>query len=178
MGRHPGKENATEPQGRFHGPAGGDRAQGVEPVGSVYDPRMAAPRLRASDASGRVLDDPTDTEVHDLFADLNARWMFAIVERLDREPAGQFYFQVHLDYAGGQNPDADEEVDVDYDVEFREGGPDEHYRARITGLYGFAGLDLVHRAYRAWRTEDPGLRDLLSWRSLKFESRADTAQGS
>lgn len=127
---------------------------------------MTATRLRAFDASGRTLDDPTDTEVHDLFADLNARWMFAVVERLDREPAGQFYFQIHLDYVGDQNPDADEEVDVEYDVEYRDGGQDRHYCARIAGPYGFAQMDLVHQAYRAWRAEDPGLRDLLSWTPL------------
>lgn len=57
----------------------------------------------------------------------------AIVERLDREPTGEFYFQIHLDYVGDQDPDADEEVDVDYDIEFRDGGP--HYAARMTGLY-------------------------------------------
>ncbi|WP_329412230.1 beta-ketoacyl synthase N-terminal-like domain-containing protein [Nocardia vinacea] len=68
---------------------------------------MTEPVLRAIDASGRQLDDPTDTEVHDLFADLNAGCPFVIVKRLD-EPARQFYFQVHLDYVGDQNPDADE----------------------------------------------------------------------
>ncbi|WP_433726545.1 hypothetical protein ACQP0C_33475 [Nocardia sp. CA-129566] len=131
---------------------------------------MTAPKLRAIDASGRTLDDPTDAEVHDLFASLNARWMFAIVERLDREPTNQFYFQIHLDYVGDQNPDADEEVDVDYDVEFRDGGPDEHYRARITGMYGFTGMDLLHKVFRAWRAEDPELRDLLQWEPLHLDS--------
>ncbi|WP_327096165.1 hypothetical protein OIE68_40535 [Nocardia vinacea] len=130
---------------------------------------MSAPILRAFDASGRTLADPTDTEVHDLFADLNARWPFAIVERLDREPSEQFYFQIHLDYVGDQDPDLDEEVDVDYDVEFRDGGPDKHYRARIAGLYGFAGMDLVHKVYCAWRAEDPGLADLLSWELLELD---------
>ena len=131
---------------------------------------MAAPTLRAFDASGRTLDDPSDTNVHDLFADLNARCSFAIVERLDREPTDQFYLQIHLDYVGDQDPDVDQEVDIDYDVEFRNGGPDRHYRARITGLYGFAGLDLVHKVYRAWRTEDPELARLLQWELLQFDS--------
>jgi len=131
---------------------------------------VAAPTLRAFDASGRTLDDPSDTNVHDLFADLNARCSFAIVERLDREPTDQFYFQIHLDYVGDQDPDVDEEVDIDYDVEFRNGGPDRHYRARITGLYGFAGLDLVHKVYRAWRTDDPELARLLQWELLQFDS--------
>ncbi|MFX0578154.1 hypothetical protein [Nocardia nepalensis] len=131
---------------------------------------MSAPKLRAFDASGRTLTDPTDSEVHDLFASLNARWMFAIVERLDREPTDQFYFQIHLDYVGDQNPDVDEEIDVDYDVEFRDGGPDKHYRARITGLYGFAGMDLVHKVYLAWRAGDPELWDLLSWKLLESDS--------
>ena len=127
---------------------------------------MTAAILRAFDASGRTLDDPTDTEVHDLFADLNARWPFAVVERLDRAPEGHHYFQIHLDYVGDQDPDADEEVDVDYDVEYRDGGPGRHYRARITGLYGFAGMELVNTVYRAWRADDPGLRGLLSWEPL------------
>ncbi|WP_062992000.1 hypothetical protein [Nocardia anaemiae] len=130
---------------------------------------MSAPILRAFDASGRTLADPTDTEVHDLFADLNARWPFAIVERLDREPSEQFYFQIHLDYVGDQDPDLDEEVDVDYDVEFRDGGPDKHYRARITGLNGFVGMDLVNKVYRAWRSEDPGLANLLPWELMELD---------
>ncbi|MEC3954299.1 hypothetical protein VMT65_14765 [Nocardia sp. CDC153] len=123
---------------------------------------MAATTLRASDASGRTLDDPTDTEVHDLFADLNARWPFAIVERLDREPSGEFFFQIHLDYVG----DHDEAIDVDYDVEFRDGGPDRHFRARISGAHGFAGMDLVHTVYRAWQSDDPRLPELLPWQPL------------
>lgn len=131
--------------------------------------RVSAPKLRASDASGQTLDDPTDTQVHDLFAGLNARWPFAIVERLDREPAGQFYFQMHLDYVGDQDPDADEEVDADWEVEFRDGGADRHYCARATGDYVSGGMDLaylVYTVYRAWRTEDPKLKDLLSWELL------------
>lgn len=85
----------------------------------------------------------------------------------------QFYFQIHLDYVGDQDPNADEEVDVDYDVEFRDGGPDKHHHARITGGYSAAGMDLaylVYTAYRAWRAEDPQLEDLLSWERLKFDS--------
>ncbi|MFF3227021.1 hypothetical protein ACFYV7_29785 [Nocardia suismassiliense] len=134
---------------------------------------MTAPKLRASDASGQTLEDPTDTQVHDLFAGLNARWPFAIVERLDREPTGEFYFQIHLDYVGDQNPDADEEVDIDYDVEFRDGGPDKHYRARVAGAYRIDGMDLaylVYTVYSAWRAEDPRLEDLLSWELLKSDS--------
>ncbi len=129
--------------------------------------RVTAPRLRAFDASGRTLDDPSDIEAHDLVASLNARWTYATVERLDREPAGQFYFQIHLDYGGDQDADADEEPRDDYDVDFRDGGPDKHHCARITGLYGFAGMDLVHRVYRAWRAEDPALPELLSWKLLE-----------
>ncbi|WP_157171021.1 hypothetical protein [Nocardia araoensis] len=135
--------------------------------------RVSAPKLRASDASGQTLDDPTDTQVHDLFACLNARWPFAIVERLDREPTDQFYFQIHLEYVGDQDPDADKEVDVDYDVEFRDGGPDKHYRARVTGGHTIAGKDLayiVYTVYRAWRTEDPQLETLLSWELLTPDS--------
>lgn len=41
---------------------------------------------------------------------------------------------------------------------------DKHYAARITGMYGFAGMDLVRKVYSAWRAEDPGLGELLSWK--------------
>jgi hypothetical protein len=134
---------------------------------------VAAPVLRAFDADGRTLDDPTDTEVHDLFSDLNARCPFAIVQRLDREPTDQFYFQIHLDYVGDQDADADEEVDVDYDVEFRDGGPDKHYRARISGQQPFTiPEDLLHKVYRAWRTGDPELMHLLPWRLLNLDGRS------
>lgn len=129
--------------------------------------RVAAPTLRAFDADGRTLHDPTDTEVHDLFADLTARCPFAIVERLDREPTDQFFFQIHLDYVNDQDPDADE-VDVDVDVEFRDGGPDKHYCARISGRQPFTiPQDLLHKVYRAWRSEDPELMHLLPWSLLK-----------
>ena len=131
--------------------------------------RVAAPILRAFDADRRTtLDDPTDTEVHDLFAGLNARYPFAIVERLDREPTDEFYFQIHLDYVRDQDPDADEEVDVDYDVEFRDGGPDKHYCARISGRQPFTiPQDLLHKVYGAWRSEDPELMHLLPWTLLE-----------
>ncbi|WP_153413636.1 hypothetical protein [Nocardia macrotermitis] len=134
---------------------------------------MTTPTLRASDASGQTLDDPTDIQVHDLFACLNARWPFSIVARLDREPLGHFYFQMHLEYVGDQDPDADEEVDVDYEVQFRDGGADRHYRARVLGDYTIAGKDLaylVYTVYHAWRTEDPGLAELLPWELLEPHS--------
>ncbi|WP_369640474.1 hypothetical protein [Nocardia sp. JMUB6875] len=124
---------------------------------------MNAPRFRVSEAPGRTLDDPTDTQVYDMFADLNARWSFAIVDRLDRDPQGQFYFQIRLDYG-----DSDEGTVVDYEVEFRAGSPSQHYAARINGD-GFAGMDLVHKAYRAWRTDDPALGDLLPWTPVEFD---------
>lgn len=130
---------------------------------------MTGPKLRAVDASGRTLDDPTDVQVHDLFADLNLHVPFAIVDRLDREPLGQNYFQIHLDYVGGQDSNVDEEPVVDYDVEFREGGSDRHYGARISEPAGFGKLDRVCAVYRAWRDGDPGLWELVTWEPVRFD---------
>ncbi|NUR29029.1 MAG: hypothetical protein HOV83_24840 [Catenulispora sp.] len=131
---------------------------------------MTTPKLRATDAAGRTLDDPTRTQVHDLFADLNARWPFAIVERLDREPQDQYFFQIHLDYVNGIGDDTDAEPEVDYDVEFRDGGPDRHYHAHVTPRF-FIGLDRVMEAYQAWRDEDPTLMAVLDWTLLSFEDQ-------
>ncbi len=132
---------------------------------------MTAAKLRAFDADGRTIDDPTDTEVHDLFADLNAATPFAIVERVDREPVGQHYFQIHLDYVGNQDLDTDVEPEVEYEVEFRDGGPDRHYHARIGDEMRFVDhWELLNRAYRAWHAEDPGLHDILPWVLRRFDS--------
>jgi hypothetical protein len=129
---------------------------------------VTTPKLRATDAAGSTLDDPTRTQVHDMFADLNARWPFAIVERLDREPEGQHFFQIHLDYVGGIGGDTDAEPEVEYDVEFRAGGPDRHYHAHVRPRF-FIGMDRVMEAYQAWCDEDPELLTVLDWRLLSFE---------
>ncbi|GAA1983121.1 hypothetical protein [Catenulispora subtropica] len=129
---------------------------------------MTTPRLRATDASGKTLDDPSPDQVHDLFADLNLRWPFAIVERLDREPSGQHFFQIHLDYLDDPDPATDFEPEVDYDVEFRAGGPTRHYHARVS-IRGFGGLDRVMEAYRAWNDDGPELMTVLPWELLAFD---------
>jgi hypothetical protein len=130
---------------------------------------VTTPRLRATDASGRTLDDPTRTQVHDMFADLNARWPFAIVERLDREPADQYFFQMHLDYVDGiGDGSTDAEPEVDYDVEFRDGGPDRHYHAHVTTH--FFALERVMEAYDAWCEDSAELMAVLDWSLLSFEN--------
>jgi hypothetical protein len=52
--------------------------------------------LRATEAGGRVVDDPSEEELHDLIADMNLRHRYVIFERRDLEPAGQHYMQVYV----------------------------------------------------------------------------------
>lgn len=96
------------------------------------------------------MDDPSDTQVHDLFADLSGNVPFAIVER-----ATQHYFQIHIDLSAADG--------VEYDVEFRDGGPDRHFHARVAGGHEFDRLDRVMAAYRSWRDGSPGV---LAWERL------------
>lgn len=84
---------------------------------------------------------------------MNPRHRFVIVERLDAEPEGHHYMQVYLN------------DDDSCDVEFREGGPDRHFRARVAlsdDLFD-PGHELVGRVLTGWAFGRPGWREALPW---------------
>jgi len=112
---------------------------------------MAGAVLRVTDASGRSMDDPTEEVLHDFLANMNLRWQFVIVDRLDREPVGQHYMQVHLN------------DDLSYDVEYREGGGDHHFQAHVPRQHEITGCEPVARILQDWAFDRPGWRDALQW---------------
>ncbi|MEU7876452.1 hypothetical protein [Dactylosporangium sp. NPDC049140] len=113
---------------------------------------MAEPTVRATDASGKTWDDPDATALHDALADLNLRWRFLIVSRLDREPAGQHYMQAYIN------------DDWSYQVEYRDGGADRHFEAYVPPQNELVGPEPVARVLAAYAADRPGWRNALDWR--------------
>ncbi|CUW27145.1 MULTISPECIES: hypothetical protein [Streptomyces] len=112
---------------------------------------MTAPVIRAIEWDGTAWDDPSEDKLHDLLADMSLTWRFVIVERLDREPAGQHYMQVYLN------------DDLSYRVEYREGGPDRHFQARVPRESDIFAVEPVAEVVRDWAFGRPGWREALAW---------------
>ncbi|WP_129840947.1 hypothetical protein [Streptomyces sp. RFCAC02] len=114
------------------------------------------PRVRAHEADGTVWDDPSGDRLHDLIADLNLRFDFLIVERLDLEPADQHYIQVRLN------------EDLSHTVEYREGGPDAHWTADLPHRDDPWGVEPVADVVTSWAAEgDEAWRGALPWRKWR-----------
>ncbi|MFF2192570.1 hypothetical protein [Streptomyces sp. NPDC058157] len=109
------------------------------------------PVLQAVEADGTTWDDPSPDQLHDLLADMNLRWRFVIVRRLDLEPADQYYMQVFLN------------DDLSYQVEYREGGPDRHFQAWVPRTHEVFAVEPVAEVVQGWACGRPGWRDALSW---------------
>ncbi|MFH9085176.1 hypothetical protein [Streptomyces sp. NPDC017673] len=107
---------------------------------------MTAPVIRAIEWDGTAWDDPSADQLHDLLADMSLTWRFVIVERLDREPAGHHCMQVCLN------------DDLSYRVEYREGGPDRHFQARVPREHEVFAVEPVAEVVQAWAFERPGWR--------------------
>lgn len=112
---------------------------------------MAAPVLRAIEWDGTSWDDPSDEQLHDLLADMSLTWRFVVVQRLDLEPVGQHYMQVYLN------------DDLSYRVEYREGGPDRHFHARVPREHEVFAVEPVAEVLQDWARGRPGWRKALPW---------------
>ncbi|WP_228473758.1 hypothetical protein [Streptomyces calidiresistens] len=121
-------------------------------------------RLRMEDASCIVLDDPSEEQVYDTIADLNSRFRYAVLQRLDvpGAEAGQCYIQVWLHDDGG------------YIVEHREGGPDRHFRVRLAPAPGPFGNEPVARLVWSWaRPGDESWRTAVAWQPWSGDGLPD-----
>ncbi|WP_246127534.1 hypothetical protein [Amycolatopsis rhizosphaerae] len=126
-----------------------------------------APRIVATD-SHRTIEGPSETQLHDLLADINLSVPFVIVERLDDDP-GDHYLQVRLD----------ERVDPNqgraYLVEFRDGGPEAHFRAVVSDNSPWdsafsPAFDTVVSTVQSWAFQREDWRTALAWERLEFEN--------
>lgn len=129
--------------------------------------KTASPRVVATD-SYRTIEDPSETQLHDILADMNLSVPFVIVDRFDSPQPGDYYIQVHLD----------EQVDPSqghgYIVEFRDGGPDAHFRATISDDAPWDSVfspafETVVNAVQDWAFRREGWRTALAWERLEFD---------
>jgi len=112
---------------------------------------MVYPRVRATEAGGRIVDDPSEEAIHDLLADLNLRHRFVIVERCDLEPVGQHYIQAYLNDDGS------------FQVEYREGSADQHYEAYFPPQPEIIGPGHLAKTMSDWAQGRRGWREALTW---------------
>src|SRR5215475_11445358 len=106
---------------------------------------MKLPTLRATEASGDSWDDPDEDKLRELVLERSPDNRFLIVERHDRTSLWQHYVQVYL------------AEDSTFDIEFREGGPQAHFRVR--GVKPGEAADVLAR----WSADENGWREALRW---------------
>jgi len=111
--------------------------------------------VRARTGDGRSFDDPSDADLASLVAELDpaSRSPFLIVEKISGQPPGQYYSQVLR---------IDSET---WQVEYRAGGPESHFQARVSGPYEDA-CATVARVISGWARDRPGWREGLAWTPL------------
>ncbi|MEU7327964.1 hypothetical protein [Streptomyces parvus] len=119
---------------------------------------MLKPVLRAVEAGGRIVDDPTEEALHDLLSEMNLSHRFVILERLDLEPVDQHYIQVYLN------------DDLSYQVEYREGSADKHYQAHVPRLREvFGPEEPTAQVMMDWAHDRQGWREALPWAPIPFQ---------
>ncbi|MGH4032927.1 hypothetical protein ACQB60_28785 [Actinomycetota bacterium Odt1-20B] len=122
------------------------------------NPDGLRPRLRVHDAFGDTWDDPSEKELQRLFAGLNLNRPFLVLEHPDRPNADQHYLQIALN------------EDLTMVLEFRDGGPDAHYRAEVPLPAEQGGDGLVTPVLLGYAACRPGWRgDALAWQRWDVE---------
>lgn len=106
------------------------------------------PVLRATAEAGDVIDDPSEDALFMMFEDMEAgEGTFLIVDAL-QDSTGQTYAQT------SRNPDGS------YVVEYRDGGPDQHFGTEV------ADMRSAHALVTGWAQERPDWRDSATWRPV------------
>jgi hypothetical protein len=125
--------------------------------------------LQVTTADGRVINNPSAVNLHDLLADMNFRYPFLIVDRLDLLPPSQHYMQVHMDL------DIDPDKGRGYFIEYRDGGPDLHFRAiaRDDAPRDSAwspAFERVVKVVQDWAFRRDGWREAMPWERIELDS--------
>jgi hypothetical protein len=97
----------------------------------------------------RSCDDPSDALLSDLLQELDQPGQFLVVEKTGLQPPGQHYSQAVLN-------------DGNWILEYRDGGPDRHFQARLSGPFQEVH-EIVARVITGWARDRPGWRDELIW---------------
>lgn len=123
------------------------------------------PRFRVSTASDRVLDDPTDAQLHDLLAEIDYRDPQIDIERPGTTAAE--HLRVRMDQRIDPNDGRG------YIVEYG-GGPRMRFRASVrdTARWGnphSPAFDLVEKTVRDWIFQRYGWHDAMMWERVGAE---------
>lgn len=134
----------------------------------VTQDHTGSPRVVATD-SDRTIENPSRTQLHDILADMSFNAPFVIVDRLGGPEPGDYYIQVHLD------EDVDPADGHSYIIEFRDGGPDAHFRATTRddapwGSVFSPAFEAVVKVVQDWAFQREGWRTELSWEQVRFDS--------
>lgn len=123
-------------------------------------------KIRATDGV-RVLDDPSEEQLHDLLADMNLSCNIVIVERLGSNPvACDDFIQVMLN----SDPNYGS-----YLVEYREGGPAAHFQTIVLRDSDWdsildSGFEQVVRVVCDWAAGNHSWRSALPWKLLELSN--------
>ncbi|WP_051371594.1 hypothetical protein [Streptomyces sp. 142MFCol3.1] len=112
---------------------------------------MSEARLRVTDEVGETWDDPTEEQLQRLYAGLNLRCRFLVLERLDTPDGDDSYLQIFLN------------DDLTMAVEYRDGGPDSHHRADVPLSAERGGDEIVIPVLVGWAFRREGWRGALPW---------------
>ena len=114
---------------------------------------MTEPRLRVSDEDGETWDDPSEDQIQRLYAGLNLRRRFLVLDRLDVPEAevGQHYLQLALN------------DDLTMVIEYRQGSAATHYRADVPLPSDQGGEEIALPVLLGWASGRPGWSEGLSW---------------
>jgi hypothetical protein len=115
--------------------------------------------LRVETASGEARENPSADLLFDLLSEMNLRHRFVIVDRMDVEPAGQHYMQVYLN------------DNMSCQVEFREGGSDRHFAARVAGPFDMSGHEIVAKVLQGGAFGASGWRESLPWSRVEVQNQ-------
>ncbi|WP_438490239.1 hypothetical protein [Streptomyces sp. S186] len=110
---------------------------------------------RALTAAGAVYDSPDGETLYDLLSELNLALPFLVVERADGRDPEQHYIQVHLAEDGSCL------------VEYRDGGPDQHFRTIVAPPYAMKGHDEVAALVTSWAQDDGEWRLRGPWQQVR-----------
>ncbi|WP_326754269.1 hypothetical protein OIE73_23185 [Streptomyces hirsutus] len=114
---------------------------------------MSGARLRVTDEDGVSWEDPSEQQIQRLYAGLNLRRRFLVLERLDVPPSesGEHYLQVRLN------------DDLTVEIEYRDGSAAAHYRAGVDVPSDQGGSEIVEPVLLGWAAERADWRARLPW---------------
>ncbi|MFI1159097.1 hypothetical protein [Streptomyces sioyaensis] len=106
-------------------------------------------------AAGTVHERPAAETLYDLLSELNLTLPFLVVERADGRDPEQHYIQAHLAEDGSCL------------VEYRDGGPDQHFRTVVAPPYDMKGHDEVAALVTSWARDDGEWRRRGHWQRVQ-----------